>query len=309
VILAGDHKQLGPVVRSSLAGQHGLQLSYLERLGQRSLYLPERQSGLDGNDPPPSPPSPGGAETQEAAGDGARRGRGGVDALGYDRRVITKLVRNYRSHPDILSLPNRLFYEGHLQASADPARSHSHKDWEHLPAPGFPLIFHGVEGKNERESNSPSWFNVAECSQVLEYVKRLLSQGNRHTLQPKEIGIVTPYAKQVEKLTLLLRKNGIKVGPSNSDAVMIGTAEKFQGQERRVILVSTVRSSESFLEFDAKHNLGFVANPKRFNVAVTRAQVFFTAVRSGRRVRGLDLGCTCLERVDFSWGRSGGVLW
>ena len=191
VILAGDHKQLGPVVRSSVAGQYGLQLSYLERLGQRSLYLPG--DVLDGDSRPP----PGGAQIRNGADDGARQGRGVADALGYDRRVTTKLVRNYRSHFDILSLPNRLFYEGHLLASADPARSHSHADWEELPAPGFPLIFHAVEGKNEQEANSPSWFNVAECSIVLEYVQKLLSSRGRHKLQPKEIGIVTPYAKQV----------------------------------------------------------------------------------------------------------------
>ena len=151
------------------------------------------------------------------------------DAFGYDHRVITKLVRNYRSHPDILSLPNRLFYQGHLRACADPARSHSHKDWEELPAPDFPLIFHGVEGTNEREANSPSWFNVAECSQVLEYVNKLLSSRGRHKMQPKDIGIVTPYAKQAEKLRILLNKHNIKLGAG--DGVMIGTAgEKMRGR-------------------------------------------------------------------------------
>lgn len=36
-------------------------------------------------------------------------------------------------------------------------------------------------------------------------------------------------------------------------------------QERRVIVVSTVRSSIEHIEFDLKHTLGFVANPRRFN--------------------------------------------
>lgn len=53
----------------------------------------------------------------------------------------------------------------------------------------------------------------------------------------------------------------------------IGTVEDFQGQERPIILISTVRSNESLLEEDTRHALGFVSNPKRLNVSLTRAQI------------------------------------
>ena len=36
-------------------------------------------------------------------------------------------------------------------------------------------------------------------------------------------------------------------------------------QERKVIIVSTVRSSQEFVEYDLRHTLGFVASPRRFN--------------------------------------------
>ena len=228
LVLAGDAKQLGPIIHHGHAKSFGLATSYLERLMQRAVY--------------------------------ARGERG------YDGRVLTKLVRNYRSHERLLQLPNELFYDNELVACADPILRRCCLQWEGLlPAclGKEPLLFHGIEGRDEREGTSPSWFNSDEAIQVLRYVESLLRMRGTG-LQQEDIGVITPYNKQMQKIAKLLK--GQDLG-----GVKVGSTELFQGQERRVILISTVRSSGDFIGFDAKHNLGFLDNPKRFNVAVTRA--------------------------------------
>jgi helicase MOV-10 len=60
--------------------------------------------------------------------------------------------------------------------------------------------------------------------------------------------------------------------------IKVGSVEMFQGQERRCIIVSTVRAESEHLALDLRYNLGFVANPKRFNVAVTRAKTLLIVV-------------------------------
>lgn len=82
VVLAGDPMQLGPVVQSKVAEYFRFGESFLSRLLEQFPYQ---------KDP-------------EGFG------------TAYDPRLITKLVMNYRSLPEILDLPNSLFYDSELQA-------------------------------------------------------------------------------------------------------------------------------------------------------------------------------------------------
>ena len=86
-------------------------------------------------------------------------------------------MKNFRSHPAILQFSNEEFYQSELQACGNAALIHSLDGYEELPKKKFPIIFHGVVGKDERESSSPSFFNIVEATQVKKYVMSLI--GNR----------------------------------------------------------------------------------------------------------------------------------
>ena len=189
----------------------------------------------------------------------------------YNHLFITKLVRNYRSHPSILSLPSELFYSNELLPFANVLNREKFIGWEKLPNKNFPIIFHGVNGKNERELQSPSWFNAHEISEVAKHIKDLLSEEKKYKIKQEDIGVVTPYRKNAEKMKIAFKKN-------KWEKIKVGSVEEFQGQEREVIIISTVRSSLEYLESDYAHNLGFLKNPKRLNVAITRAKALLIIV-------------------------------
>lgn len=81
---------------------------------------------------------------------------------------------------------------------------------------------------------------------------------------------------QVQKLRLLLRARGL-------GAVRVGTVDDYQGQEERVIFISTVLTRpRALLRAGAKPgpdgSIGFLGNAKRFNVAITRAKALLVVV-------------------------------
>ena len=95
------------------------------------------------------------------------------DSLEYRGMTYTKLVQNYRNHAAILKTPNNESYAGELKVCASKNVTSTLQAWEGWPNPDFPIIFHSVKGRDEREGASPSFFNVAEISMVRHYVDSL----------------------------------------------------------------------------------------------------------------------------------------
>ncbi|XP_018432225.1 PREDICTED: RNA helicase Mov10l1 [Nanorana parkeri] len=274
IILAGDPMQLGPVIKSKCALAYGLNISLLERLMSLSIYLRDE-------------------ETHGACGN-------------YNPLLITKLMKNYRSHPALLHLPSKLFYHKELEVCADPTVVNKLLRWDKLPKKGFPIIFHGIRGTEMREGSNPSWFNPSEAVQVMRYCC-ILAKHVTTSVSTKDIGVITPYRKQAEKIRTLLRTADLM-------DIKVGSVEEFQGQEFLVIIISMVRSCEEFIHEDSRTLLGFLSNPKRFNVATTRPKALLivlgnphilvkdpcaTALLEYSIINGAYTGCNLPRGLEF----------
>mmetsp|Transcript_54363 Transcript_54363/g.90200 ORF Transcript_54363/g.90200 Transcript_54363/m.90200 type:complete len:244 (+) Transcript_54363:114-845(+) len=156
----------------------------------------------------------------------------------------------------------------HLQARCR-CRQLSRAWQRRIDSLGIPLLFHGFVGKDMREAYSSAWFNPEECVQVFRYVSALLALRRlpndivpnylhflledilHENIQPKDIGVITFYTKQAQRIKRICAKNGFNV---SADGIKIGTPDFFQGEERKVILISTVHSSEDWIDFIPWHN-------------------------------------------------------
>jgi helicase MOV-10 len=160
VVLSGDPKQLGPIIRSSVARGLGLEKSYLERIMQREGY--DEDTG----------PHESYVQPIQLL---FRR----FNSFSGCIRVV-KLVQNFRSHPSILSFPSEQFYRSELIPCADPVVTHAFIGTSHLANKKFPIVFYAISGKDEREASSPSFFNVDEVTQVRTIVEDLRKDLKEH---------------------------------------------------------------------------------------------------------------------------------
>ncbi|KAI9577808.1 hypothetical protein GQX74_010995 [Glossina fuscipes] len=183
-----------------------------------------------------------------------------IDCGCFDPRLVLRLLNNYLSLPSILNVYNELVIPG-IEEDSREAEMLTQLD-DLLPqSPTHGIFFHGLHSENMQERDSPSWYNPHEAKHVFLMTVKLY----RKNIRPEFIGIITPYEKQVKRLRKLFDDADVA-------APKIGTVEDFLGQERKIILISTVRSSKEFIPSDVRHALGFIQNRKLTNLAISRSR-------------------------------------
>jgi len=85
------------------------------------------------------------------------------------------------------------------------------------------------------------------------------------------IGILSPYREQVNHLEAMFREDALLAPLLSTGNIAINTIDGFQGQERDVIYISLVRSND-------KHEIGFLQDYRRMNVAMTRARMVLVVI-------------------------------
>lgn len=113
----------------------------------------------------------------------------------------------------------------------------------------------------EISASGTSYLNRTEASYVEKIVTHLLKMG----VESSQIGCITPYDGQRKYVQEHMRRSG-PLAASVYEAIEVNSVDAFQGREKEIILVSCVRSSET-------QGIGFLSDPRRLNVALTRARV------------------------------------
>ena len=222
VILAGDHRQLPPTVKSPAALSGGLDKTLMQTICE--------------NKP----------------------------------RCVSMLTVQYRMADDIMQFPNREFYDGLLQS--DPGVKYrgildwdTAVEWVEGPGEGPPFRFPFEEGET-LAPDGLSRINPVEAELALQtlhdYIERIGK--DRILYERLDIGIISPYKGQVHLLRKMLRKDSY--WKPLRHLISINTVDGFQGQERDIILISMVRQNE-------QGQVGFLADLRRMNVAITRARM------------------------------------
>jgi ATP-dependent RNA/DNA helicase IGHMBP2 len=213
LILAGDHCQLPPTIKSNAAAKEGLSQTLFEK------------------------------------------------GISRHPQMSSMLQVQYRMHHSIMEFSSAYFYNNELVA-------HDSVKDQLLRPNQSPIDFIDTAGCGFNEAQDPetlSRFNEEEAYLLIKQIERLIEEigADQWLKENLTMGIITPYRAQVDHLTKL--KEASPVFEPLKKLITINTVDAFQGQERDVIAISFVRSNN-------EGEVGFLADIRRTNVAMTRAK-------------------------------------
>ena len=189
----------------------------------------------------------------------------GLDRSLFERLILLgirpiRLQVQYRMHPCLSLFPSTTFYEGSLQNGVTTAqRIHPSVQFP-WPDPENPMIFLATTGHEEISSSGTSYLNRIEATAVEKVLTTFLNSG----ATPSQLGVITPYEGQRSYIVTHMTRSG-SLRKSFYESIEVASVDAFQGREKDYIVMSCVRSSES-------QGIGFLNDPRRLNVALTRAK-------------------------------------
>lgn len=174
-----------------------------------------------------------------------------------------RLQVQYRMHPALSQFPSDTWYEGTLQngvSSRDRQLGHQQGGDFPWPSRSMPMMFWSQLGQEELAATGTSYLNRAEASAVERIVTTFLRSG----VSADQIGVITPYEGQRSWVVNHMQRSG-PMGQMAYESVEVASVDSFQGREKDLIILSCVRSNEH-------QGIGFLSDPRRLNVALTRAK-------------------------------------
>ncbi|HET9599212.1 MAG TPA: AAA domain-containing protein, partial [Anaeromyxobacteraceae bacterium] len=181
-------------------------------------------------------------------------------ARGAGEPLSVTLAEQHRMHEAIMRYPSDALYGGRLRAHPAVAR----RALDDAPLEVVDTSGRGFEDATPEGSDS-RW-NEGEAELVAAEVERVLALG----VPPADAAVIAPYDAQVQRLRQLLAGR-------LEEGLEVDTVDGFQGREKDAVVVSLVRANEA-------GEVGFLADVRRMNVALTRARRKLVVVGDGATV-------------------------
>ena len=175
-----------------------------------------------------------------------------LELKGVEQRTLNT---QYRMAPALLEYPSRYFYDGRVTCANEIMNDRPPPLGFSWPRSDAPLAFIQVGSNLEVTHEFGGKSNPVEAALIADAVLGLVQAGD---VEPREVAVISPYSKQVQRLRF-------EIAARNIRDVRVGTVDSFQGQETDVVLFSAVRSNND-------NEMGFLRDPRRLCVAITRAR-------------------------------------